>query len=235
MLSFKVHEFHLSGRHYLLLPKLNHAQTQVLGERLRSLRYSVQVSMSIVAKSRQGSIHIDPTGLCWSYADPADAVLPAVPKILAIPKEKVALKSLEAMYFRRDVRGGVSITRMQTRLEHSSLWDALRTSGGCGLAPDERAIASFLMRNAGRVHDVLTDFPFESLVPLVCGRRRYFISSLAGVQAASSLKAVGERRSTNSYLPRDGILRFTGAVFPSHEEWVEAFDELGEWCYFEPA
>lgn len=81
---------------------------------------------------------------------------------------------------------------------------------------------------------MLADFPRVRSVTRTCGRRRYFESSFRAVEAESTLRAVGEKASRNSYLPRDGVLRFSGTLTPPHEEAVGLFEGLGEWCSFAP-
>jgi len=234
LLSFKVHQFLLKGRHYILLPKLTYAQTLLLAARLEKKGYSVKATKFLTAKSRGRTIHIDSSGLCWSMFDCSDEVLPAIPEILSSPKESGPITRLESMYFRIAKLGRKTTVQLITRLESSTSWDALRSAGDCALAPDEHAVATFLMRKARGTCSMLTDF-LEAESPLrICGRRRYFDSTLGISEAESTLRRVGERSLRNSYLPRDSMLRFSGELAFSPNDVEGLFDDLGEWCYFAP-
>jgi hypothetical protein len=234
LLSFKVHQFLLNGRHYLLLPKLTHGQMRVLAVRLQRNGYSVQLSKSLSAKSRGGVIRVDPSGLCWSMFDCSDEVLPAIPEVLSSPKETGPLDVLESMYFRLARSGRKTLVRLATRLESSTSWDALRATGDCALAPDEHAVATFLTRRARGTCIMLTDFPGDEAVPKLFGRKRYFESTVGFDDAESTLRSVGERASRNSYLLRDNTLRLSGRLAFSRDDVEELFEGLGEWCYFAP-
>ncbi|HEV2120761.1 MAG TPA: hypothetical protein VGS11_11765, partial [Candidatus Bathyarchaeia archaeon] len=82
---FKVHELIIVGRHYILLPKLNYAQMEVLANRLAQTGFLVSRSNVISAKSAKGVIHVDPRGFCWSSFDPRDEILPIIPNLLETP------------------------------------------------------------------------------------------------------------------------------------------------------
>jgi len=166
--------------------------------------------------------------------DCSDEVLPAIPEILSAPKETGPLATLESMYFKIVRSGRRAAVRLTTRLESSTSWDVLRASGDCALTPDEHAIATFLMRKARGTCSLLTDFLGDGSVPRVCGRRRYFESTLGLSEAGSTLRSVGERAPRNSYLPRDGTLRLSGSLAFSRDEVEGLYAGLGEWCYFAP-
>jgi len=225
---------HIGRRHYLLLPKMTLVQMGVLERRLASLHYSTELSDQLTARSREGTIHISSSGVCWSAIDPTDAILPALPNILTSPKEQIPLGALKALYFEHSKSKGRATLRISTRIESYNLWDELRASGGCGLAPDEHAMASFLMRRAAANCEVLTDFPTEESTVRVCGRRRYYDSRLDSSQAANVLRSVGGKALRSSYLHRDGFVTLGGFDEPSPKDWTEVFEDLGEWCYFAP-
>lgn len=229
-----VHQLQIRKTYFLLLPKLNSAQVRVLARRFADKGHSVQLSRLLSAKSKEGTIRIDQSGLCWSAFDPSDAVLPAIPDVLACPKERLPLEELQAMYFKVARSGGRTTLRLAPRIESSSLWDALRSSGECGLAPDEHAVTSFLIHQARGRCSMLTDFLCDGSVMRVYGRRVYYDSTLGNAEAASTLRTVGEKASRNSYLQRDGTLRLTGTIPPSRKRLVELFEGLGEWCFFNP-
>jgi hypothetical protein len=235
LLPFRVHQFLLSGRHYLLLPKLNHRQVQTLVSRLQSKGYSVRFSGYLTASLAGRAIHVDPSGLCWSAADPDDAILPAIPALLQCQKEEVTLRDLKTKYFRIQREGKASALRFSTRLESFSHWEELRALGQCGLSPDEHLLASFLMENAKGSCTLLTDFVAECSSPVVYGRGRFFRSKLTSKEAGSTLGRVGERSSRNSYLPRDGTIRLEGGFHPSNADLREAFARMDEWCFFTPS
>jgi hypothetical protein len=166
---------------------------RIFVRRLENKGYSVRAARRVTAKSREGTINISSSGLCWSSFDPADAVLPAIPDALSFPKEPVPLRTLKAMYFETARIGGRTMVRLSTRLEFSFLWDQLRASGRCGLTPDESAVASLFIRKASGDCELLADFPTEGAVPRICGRMRYFDSSIDNELAASTLRVIGER------------------------------------------
>lgn len=208
---------------------------QVFQSRLANKGFSVQRSQVLSAKSREGTIHIDPSGLSWSAFDPADAVLPAMPDVLRSPKEPVRLKELAAKYFRAARSGGTTTLQLVPRVESSSRWAALRASDECGLAPDEHEVASFLIRQAGGTCRMVTDFPNAGSVVAVYGRKLYYDSTIGSAEAVSTLRAVGKRASRNSYLRRGGALELSGILSPSREDLAELFEGLGEWCSFTAA
>lgn len=223
----------MGRRNYLLLPKMTRAQFRTLAGRLGRAGYVTSLSESLSARSRTGSIHIRPSGVCWSTADAGDAVLPAVPGILNSPKDHVPMKTMKSMYFTMGKRGSGAVVRIPTRIESYSLWDELRARGSSGLAPDEHAVARFLISRASACR-LLGDFPAYRSKMRVCGRRSYFDSKMSRSRAGGTLRVVGTRALSNSYLNRDELLELHGFVEPSHGEWAELFDMLGEWCYFAP-
>jgi len=230
---FKIYQLQLRDRHYLLLPKLNSRQMQTFARRLERKGYSVEKGGSMTAKSSKGTIHISPSGLCWSSSDPSDAVLPAVPDILACPKEPAPLGRIESMYYKLSRVSGGTLVRLSTRME-SSLWDELRASGQCGLSPDEHTVASFMMRRAKGDCGLLTDFPTDESIPRISGRRRFYESNLSVSEALATLEVVGAHATRNSYLKRDGILRLGSVPLPSRDEKLRLIDDLEDWCYFTP-
>jgi hypothetical protein len=235
LLPFRVHQFRLRERYYLLLPKLNPGQMRVFAERLSAKGFSVRLSGDLSAKSREGTLRIDPSGLCWSAFDPSDAVLPAVPDMLSREKEEIPLGDLEGLYFTAERARGETVIRLSPRLESGRRWDALRASGECALALDERAVASFLMERAGGPCRTLADFGTDASVLRKYGKNYYFDSYIDSTVARSHLRAAGESAPRNSYLPRDGVLRFGHLSHLTRKSWVDLFESLGEWCYYLPS
>ncbi len=80
----------------------------------------------------------------------------------------------------------------------------------------------------------MTDFPTEGSRVRVIGSRHYYESYLDPEETTSTLRAVGERMARNSYLPKDGIIRFKELKLPRTSEQTAFFRGLAEWCYFEP-
>ncbi len=232
MLPFIVHRLEIAGRHYLLLPKLNSKQITVLTEDLERRGYSVHASSTLSARSEGKTIHVDSSGICWSSVDPEDVVIPTIPDLLSCPKERMPLSDLSALYFKTAMSEKRRVFRMVTRLESLTLWDSLRASDECMLAPDEHAVAVTVMANAKGTFQLLTDYAGERPIPRILGRRRYFESTVDFREAQKTLRVVGARASRNSYLPRDGTLRFNEDSRLPRQELERAIEALGEWCSF---
>jgi len=232
--AFRVHELAIVGRHYILLPKLNDAQMEAFAKRLTENGFLVSLSNVISAKSAKGVIHIDPRGFCWSLFDPRDEILPVVPNILKVPKERKPLRELIGSYFMVAKSKAQTVVKVFTRIESSTLWKALRVSGECGLTPDEHVAVSFLFKKAKGECRLLTDYPTYGSILRIYGRRRYYESKLKPPEVGSTLRPVGRKAFRNSYVPRAGTLTFESFDLPSKEELAHLFQDLGEWCYFEP-
>ena len=232
MLRFKVHQFCLRRTHYLLLPKLNRDQLQVISRRLGKLGSLAKPAGALSAKLKEGMIHVDPAGLCWSRSDPADAILPVMPEVLSCPKAKVSLNDLSAKYYRALRTRGAASVRLSLRLESGPLWKVLRASGECALAPDEHEVVRLLLRGATGRCRVVTDYPTDGSAMVRLGRRRFFDSVVSPDEAASALRMAGTRAPRNSYIPRDGTLALDGGSTLLSEEGARLFDVLGDWCSF---
>ncbi len=232
--AFRVHELVILGRHYVLLPKLNNVQMEVFAKRLAEKGFLISRANAISATSAKGVIHVDPRGFCWSVFDPSDEILPAIPTLLETPKERKPLRELMGSYFMFAKSKAKTVVRVSTRVESSTLWKALRASGECGLTPDEHAVISFLIKKAQGECKLLTDYPTDASTLRIYGRRRYHESKLRPPDVGSTLRSVGRRAFRNSYIPRNGALIFESLDLPSKEELAHFFQDLGEWCYFEP-
>lgn len=230
MLRYTSRQLELAGRHYLLLPKLNGVQLDLLAARLKRVGYAVEKGPLLVARSREGSLTVDPRGLCWGALDPADAVLPAVPGLLGAPKEEAPPDEIRGLYYRVVREGKKTLLRLPTRLEASTSWERLRGSRECGLAPDEHRVATRLLRSLDHPCRVVTDFPVDSSAPFRVGRTTLYTSHLPGPEVASTLRAGGDAKSRNSYLPRSGVIEILGRVAPHLDD--HDLDGLGEWCSF---
>lgn len=232
LLRFKVHEFHLNRTHYLLLPKLNRIQMQKIASRLGMLGRVMWSSGLLSARLKQGTVHVDPTGLCWSLIDPSDVMLPIIPDVLSCPKAVVSPGWFRSRYFRTRSHSETTELAMLLRMESGSLWRCLRAGGYCALAPDEHMVATLLMRDCADNCKVLTDYPNASASVKVLGRRMYFQTDIVIHEAVSTLRSAGMKASRNSYLPSDATIRFGRAPQFNRREWSDLSDDLGEWCFF---
>ena len=232
LLRFRAHQFCLRRTHYLLLPKLNPAQLQIVVRRLARLGDVKDRAGSISARVAEGMIHVDPAGLCWSRFDPSDAILPVMPDVLSCPKAKASTDELMGKYVRARTSGRAMSVRFSTRLESEPRWRALRASGECALAPDEHEVAVAMLRRAGGNCRLVTDYPESGSVQMRIGNRRYFESVIKSAEAVSNLRVTGTRGPWNSYLLPDGTLGLAARQGLLDELGARLSDALGEWCYF---
>ena len=232
MLRFKVHQFHLKGTHYLLLPKLNPVQMRIIATRLAKLGRLLPSTELVSAKLREGSLHVDPKGLCWARFDPADAILPLVPDLLSCRKVEVSSRGLRAKYYQASRLGGATSIRFSLRLESGSLWRTMRALGECALAPDEHEVAASLLRTSARTCKMVTDYPEEGSAVLRIWGKRYFESNVDPAKASQTLRVVGVKAPRNSYIPADGVLRLDDESTSPEDRSARLFDSLGEWCFF---
>lgn len=231
MLGFKVHHFGVKGRNYILFPKLNRYQMRLLAERFTSAGFCLKHGPPVTAMSPELTIHVEPLGLCWSSQDLSDVLLPMVPEVLGCKKEAATLETIFGMYARVFPCREGSIVRFSTRLEMLGNWDNLRASASCGLAPDERLIASSLLRAVGGTCRVVTDFSVAGSAPFSAGGRLYFRSELPVSRVLDTLRTAGTMGRENSYLPRDGTLSLD-RLAPTSKDFARSIEELGEWCSF---
>ena len=234
MLSFRIHQLRIGRLRYLLLPKMTKAQMNVISKRLTRAGYSVELSGSLSASSGQGTIRVDPSGVCRSTVDITDLIVPAIPDVLACEKERIPVGKLESLYLTAGRTGKRARVRISTRVESFLLWELMRASDDCGLSPDERAVTTFLLERASGTCGMLTDFPEDGSAVKVLGRRRYFDSKISPAMAAVTLRVAGTKYPKNSYLRRDGTLELAASEKPSATDWFKLFEGLGEWCYFAP-
>jgi hypothetical protein len=207
---------------------------EVFAARLSEKGASVTRSPSLTAKSKGGTVHIEPMGLCWSASDPADLILPAIPSVLECKRERIQLERLKEMYFGLGSSRGETALRFTTRLEGSAPWDALREAGDCGLSPDEHALISAVIEQADTPCTMLTDFPFDGAVVRIHGRRQYYSGLLDSATALATLRRVGSRSERNSYLAKTSTLTFPRDFSLPDGRLASLFDDLGEWCFFTP-
>ena len=234
MLEFALHEIRVGSRSYILLPKLNEAQMQALGIRLKRQGFEVASRRTLVARRRDMALRISPSGLCWSSSDPADSVVPGIPELLGCPKAAVPVEGLENGYFSLRLAGQGADLRFEPRMEAGSLWRSLRAVNQCGLSPDEHRVLLFLLEHAEGECDLLTDYPTLSGRKRVIGSKVYFESRLKTSEINATLRSVEGPSARNSYLPARGIIRLARYHPPPRREFVALFDDLGEWCYLRP-
>jgi hypothetical protein len=214
---------------------LNANQLAWLTGRLTDFGFNFDGRPFIVARKKGSSIHLNPSGHCWSTSDPGDFVIPLIPEILGFPKQRVPLAEFKGRYFTVGRSGREAIVRLATRMESAKDWDSLRARGQCALSPDEKMVASLLIRSTRGGCTLLTDFPVDDGGVRVIGNRQYYESFLEPEDAVATLREVGSRRPKNSYLLGNGLLRLRTFVPPSSNTLQAISEELGEWCYFTPA
>ncbi len=136
MLEFRLHEFRLGNRFYVLLPKLGRLQSEALAKRLTDKGFAVRRYSELVASKKGAVLHVNPAGFCWSNVDSGEALAPAIPGILALPKETTTLEDLRNRYFTMGRSEGTVAVRFSTRIESSSDWGGSAQQGK--IRPDSR-------------------------------------------------------------------------------------------------
>jgi hypothetical protein len=233
-LEFRLHDLELEDRHCILLPRLNRAQLLIIKSLLEAKGFSVSSDQQLVARRGSMKIHFNSSGYCLSASDLWDVVVPIIPQILAAPKEQIALYSLLARYMRLWPCSGSATVRFLTRVESSRWWRHLRAVGQCGLSPDERALASFVIGRSRGSCALLTDLPGPASRERVFGRRRYYESTVPCPEAAHCLREAGMTSIRNAYLPADGVVRLSAFKVPGSDEFLNLFRSFGDWCSFSP-
>jgi hypothetical protein len=233
MLTYELLQLDIGDRSLILMPRLVSAQLDLLSARLSSLGFRVTTGSLLTAKRPGQTIHISSSGYCLSNQDPTDHVAPAIPELLAVPKQSVPATALMGTYLQtKHSAPGVAV-RFTPRIESGILWTELRRADNCGLTPDEHFVLRAVLKAASGRCTLLTDFPVEGSRIKVIGRRQYYISSLTLSEASSTLRVAGRRGERNSYLPRDGIVRLASLRPFSHRQLVGISNGLGEWCYLQ--
>ena len=236
LLEFKLRNFQIGSRYFLILPKLNEKQLDVIRRRLLKNSFEVVLTTSRLKAEKKGaSLQVDKAGFCWASADPFDAIAPAIPEILAVPKKKVKLKVLKDAYFRTLNLETPTEVIVLARLESSPMWRHLRAHGLCALSPDEKEVTQFLLGHALGGAMFLTDFPNQTSRSHMIGGRQFYDTAIDASELEHTLKTIGDAKFRNSYLPERGILRFEAFTSPTSEELRRLFDGLGEWCYLRPS
>ena len=206
----------------------------MLSDRLKGKGFKVSGASSLVARGRTMTIHINPSGHCWSSSDVGDVIIPIIPEILEIPKQEVPLQELLSKYCRVKKSGDSAVVGTSTRLESGNDWRALRKIGQCALTPDEWAVISLMLETASGGCTLVTDFPTKTSRVRIMGKRLYHESVLRPKQAVTTLRSVDRKGSRNSYLTEDGLLVLNSFRPPSRARQKEVLEGLGQWCYFAP-
>jgi len=219
-------------RHFALLPKMNDQQVRMVADRISSLGFRILSDETIEGRKGGETFHADPAGVCWANEDPTDIIAPIVPQILSSKKQRLSLVQLRGKYFAQRTSGRRSIVRFFLRMESSRWWKGLRAMDQCALAPDEQAVASFLLSQCKGRCGFLTDFPSSSFEVKRIGRKQFYISQIEASEAALCLRSSSAKGARNAYLPKDGVLKVRSFNQPGEKEWTELFSGLGDWCGF---
>ena len=218
-----------------MLPKLNSEQMGLLTDHLKGKGFVIRQGAPIRANAEGKAIGLDPSGLCWSRTDHSDFLFPAIPTLLAFPKQRVSLESLKSRYFAMTFSNSAATVRMRPRLEGGPLWTELRAGGQCALAPDERAVIDFLLSRTSGGIDLVTDFPMGDFRTRVVRGKQFYQTRLDPSLARSTMAGLESQGARNSYLPKRGVLELPSYRLPSKKEYLDLFESLGEWCYFRAA
>lgn len=233
MLRFALHQLHLPSleRYFLPLPKLTEGQLDQLSAHLEARGFSVRLGRGLgrrVALKGRQRITIDGMlGLAGSGADLLDALAPAVPGLLASPREGT---DGAASYYSLKQPGTAAVLQFFPRLESLRVWTCLRREGTCGLTPDEAAVLRRLLGKASRSSQIrcVTATPNAGSKPLQLGRRVYYESDLPVPEFLASLRTIdSDEADSASYLPRSSVLELPGVRLDTRP----APGEAGEWCY----
>jgi hypothetical protein len=237
MLRFRLRQLHVPslGRYFLPLPKMSDVQLTILSSNLEERGFNVRPgsgpSKRIALKGTQ-RISIDGAlGLAGSGADMLDALAPAVPALLASPREGTkAGADIAARYFSMKRSGASAELQLFPRMESLRTWTCLRRDGLCALTPDEAAVLRHVLGRASGASQVecVTARPRLGSRPLQVGRNLYYRSTVPVAEFLASLRTVdSDGAGSASYLPRDSVIALPGVRV---EMRLDA-DELGEWCY----
>jgi hypothetical protein len=238
LLRFQLQQLHVPslGRYFLPLPKLTDLQLGLLSAHLEGRGFSVRLGSGpgkrIALKGTQRIAIDGGLGLAGSGDDVLDALAPAVPELLASPRERTGKIASDgaARYFSLKRSGASVELQIFPRLESLRTWTCLRKDGMCGLTPDEAAVLKHLLGRASRSSQVgcVTARPRQGSKPLQAGRNVYYKSVVPVPEFLSSLRTAGSGRADSaSYLPRDSVMELPGARIDARLR----MDELGEWCY----
>ena len=222
------------GRYYLPLPKLNRLQQDAIAARLTRIGFRTRSGKRLRAYSSSGFIHVDGSGLATSNMDLFDPLVPLIPELLEVKREKIALDELASMYFAAKRRGGALQLRLSVRAESLGLWRKLRAEGESLLTPDEAAVLKVLLKDArGRV-EAVTDYPTDGSRVRQIGRRLYYLSAIDPEEFASNLRTIEGPRRRNAYMPSSATLSLGRPRPPTRGELMRLLSSLDEWCYFTP-
>ncbi|MDA4114100.1 MAG: hypothetical protein OK474_08650 [Thaumarchaeota archaeon] len=228
MLRFELHQPYLANisRYYLLLPKLTSGQLQVLADHLAGNGFSVEIEAEgekLRAGNETSTITVSRSGLAWSGLEMLDALAPAIPRLLRLPREVTATNP----YFAAKKLSGWLEVLFFTRMEGLRLWTELRRTGECGLTPDEKSAISWVLTNDDQDVECVTDYPTEGCSLLQVGKNQYYRSRVPVSEFLDHLRTTSARFSKNCYLPRTSILKIQGGSLAAPTIDVD----LREWSY----
>ena len=231
MIGFRYRVMEIGDRHVVLLPRLNSAQMRKAAANLESRGFKVSGARKIVAERKGEKIFLADDGVCWSETDPTDELAPILPEMLHVEKEPLPLETILGKYYDLEMNGKAALVRFKPRVESSHFWRVLREKSDCGLAPDERAVANFILGSAGGSTNLLTDFPLERSAVKRFGKFQYYSSFVPVGEAAATLQDCVIKGTRNSYLPKNGVLNLESFKMPSTIKKARLVLRLAEWCY----
>lgn len=234
MLRFRLEPLYVPSleRHFLPLPKLGASQLALLSAHLEAKGFRVRLGRGPsrrIATRRSQRIAIDgKLGLASSGTDMLDAVGPAIPELLASRSNSPLKADITALYLSLRSSGSSSRLRFFPRLESLRIWTCLRKDGLCGLTPDEHSALKGVLKNATSTSKVecVTAWPTEASSSFQVGGKVYFRSLLPVSEFLSSLRTIGSRADSASYLPRDSAIELQDCEVDARL----SLDDLGEWC-----
>jgi hypothetical protein len=237
LLRFQLQQLHVPslGRYFLPLPKLTDAQLRLLSAHLEGRGFSVRPgsgpSKRIALKGAQRFALDGALGLAASASDVLDALAPAIPATLSLPRQPSGGASADAaLYFSLKRSGASTELQLFPRMESLRTWSCLRMDGLCGLTPDEAAVLNHLLGRASGSSQLecVTAKPREGSSAFQVGRRLYYQSTMPVAEFLNSLRTIDSGAADSaSYLPRGSVISLLGVRVDTQ---VPPAD-LGEWCF----
>jgi hypothetical protein len=238
LLKFRLQQLHVPslGRYFLPLPKLTGAQLGLLSAHLERRGFSVRPgsgpSKRVALKGAQRIALDGALGLAASSSDVLDALAPAIPATLSLPRQESGRAGADAaaLYFSLKRSGASTELQFFPRMESLRTWSCMRRDGLCGLTPDEAAVLKHLLGRASGYSQLecVTAKPRQGSSAFQVGRKLYYKSTMPIAEFLDSLRTIdsGDADSA-SYLPRDSVISLPGVRVDTHVPTVD----LGEWCF----
>jgi hypothetical protein len=238
LLKFQLQQLHVPslGRYFLPLPKLTDAQLRLLSAHLERRGFGVRLgsgpSKRVALKGAQRIAIDGALGLAASAADVLDALAPAIPPLLSLPRQPSgkARADVAALYFSLKRSGASTELQLFPRLESLRTWSCLRRDGLCGLTPDEAAVLKHFLGRASSSSQLecVTAKPRQGSVAFQVGRRLYYKSTMPVAEFLNSLRTIDSGGADSaSYLPRGSVILLPGVRVDTRVPPAE----LGEWCF----